>query len=281
MKVLLELNADIRFRQMASIFDALPDFQLIFWEKNRKPTFDIIDETQPDIVIITNDQVINQEVGYALSDYPKTKLVVFNERPASGVVPDLVCYWPDIIHSMDQWMHYDGKRLGFSHYANPVMFRGGKPEERFKCDVIAIPARHEFMDMPSRDEARIKQYNSIATKFDLKVFGRRVPHPNYVGDIRAEEIPSAILSSRIYLDCNDMCAKGAEFLGIPVVNWRGTDMEIISEIENLLADEELYADQAGGKMYEAKSETYLHRINKMFEELELEKRINVTDWTTS
>ena len=55
------------------------DIEVITWISHEKPTMDMFDETQPDIVILSGKHLLKQELAIASSRYPNTRIVSIKE----------------------------------------------------------------------------------------------------------------------------------------------------------------------------------------------------------
>ena len=170
-------------------------YDTVLWWQDNKPTFDMLHERKPDILICDGAD-LNQSILNGLKKFSDTKLVVINPRPADKLLnlvnKSLFCYTKtpktpslnlDIIEPS----------------ANIAQITNGVYDENLSSDILIYTNDDSIIDYKI-----IGLLTQNSSKYKIKVFGHnRMNIPFYLGSLSLKEASNAIASTKLAIDFGD------------------------------------------------------------------------------
>lgn len=260
MKIILSHLQNDLFQGLGATFFAMGE-ECIFWEKHNKPTFDMLEEAQPDIVIIP-DYEVDETIVLGAQDYTNTKFIVAGTNFRDDFKPALVLVDKDTKTSHPSLVVYPA--------ANLAKYCSGRKTEEHRSDIL-------FLSDFDTSESIIPNILATLDKYRIRVVGDYpVPIPQYVGRDNLATINNLIASTKIaidfigkhYLDyaINKVFCLSAEHNDF--VTSFGID-DYQSKVDKYMTEDKLRnkeVKKAYKKVLE-ESATYFHIVEKLFVKL--------------
>ena len=208
MKIVTSLLPD-RYVGMQQVGVKLLDKDFIFWEPDKKPMFDMLEDIQPDVILIDLKYVDESVVEASKST--KAKLILFG----NGVPQDLnvraVCTVPSVSPIVKKHLENgDHKVTYIKDYADVCTIFGGEVDPLLQCDIGYIS--HD--KNPDKLMKKLEIFSAL-NNHNLKIVGNvKIPIPKFLGGIKTNRISSFMKSCKILIDYDgdillDAAANGA------------------------------------------------------------------------
>lgn len=228
MKVLIDASCGRTSDGIASSLFWISGVEVISWSSDIKPIMDMFDETQPDIVILSNEHLHKSELAIASSRYPNTRIVSLNktagydysiyskggaEKSIGGLTPgNQIEAHLTITKFAGTENGSGGKHL---HFGGGAMIGniGSPPRvETLKTDLLCLTDHIQNFTLAN------EILGFLCKNYNIKIFGKNwVPFPNYLGQIDTRTQAEALASTAIYIDLDGLSWHDAAWLGKPCV----------------------------------------------------------------
>ncbi len=276
MKIVATHHIDDQFIGIASTLTAM-NTEFFFWQKDVKPTLDMFDELKPDVLICRTVD-LDQTVLMALTEYPKTKLVIFGINAQTRVAPSLICYPENLSDERIQKLNPNNiPYIKFRHAANLAKYNRGKYTETYSSDILYLS------DIANVSDTLIPNVISSLLDRKIKIVGD-VPmggFAEYLGTVDSKTASDMMASTTVaidflnkhYLDyaINKVFAISSEKNNaVPMF----TEESYLQDIDKYMSSDKLrnkHIKQAFE--YAVKEHTYFHRIKEMFDTMGLSNEI--------
>jgi len=184
MKIILSHSQNDLFQGLGATFFAMGE-QATFWEKGSKPTLDMLEEIQPDIVIL-HDYEVDETAVIGAQDYSQTKFVVVGHNFRDDFKPALVC--------VDKETENANPIMVCRPAANLAKYCSGKKLEEHASDLF-------FLSDFDTSGSIIPNILTTLDKHRIRVVGDfPIPIPQYVGRDNLATINNLIASTKIAID---------------------------------------------------------------------------------
>ena len=182
---------------------------IIMWQPNSTPIFDVLDEIKPDVVFC-DIKFVNSTFMRAFSEYSHVKTVLFNEAVPHDLVPDAVVAKPSTSPVIRKHIESDKWNTVYcKDSADICSYWGGQVEENLACDIGYLSVGTD----PEKLKNKMIWISEILKKDPgvLRVLGSaRMPLPQYLGTIKENKVSSFLKSAKIILDYDeDVMLNGA------------------------------------------------------------------------
>jgi hypothetical protein len=184
-----------------------------FWNNRHKPTLDAFDETRPDLLIFSSND-ISRGLYRCITENPETKsiLLVSENNPRENIeyIKTLIkdTGKPDLIIGVSSKISESLKNLGPPYLlslpaADTTIYQPRKFQKNWSSDISFIG---EFTEGNSN---YILPLCESDYPYSIRIFGRKNeavtdwPVPNYVGIVLEENIPNIYSSSKIIIDLSE------------------------------------------------------------------------------
>lgn len=167
-------------------------YNVTMWDKTIKPTFDMVEELHPDLVLIDSKH-LNDKNAEA---FTKTRVVVFglhtpdNLRAVLNVVPNTIN--PALLNNVK------GPALQFSTAANYAQISGGSYNKNYDSDVLLITK-----NLTDKTDFTVLQ-GLENTNYIIKYVGPvKINSPRYLGNVSYNKTYyDMLVSTKLCLDFN-------------------------------------------------------------------------------
>lgn len=214
-------------------------YNVTVWDKNIKPTYDMVAELNPELVLIDSDSLTEQSA----EAFKYTRVVVFglnfpaSLKPALVVVPSSVN--PALLKNVQ------APTIQFSAASNYAQYSGGVFSEKYRSDVLLITTGLHETKTELLDEliklSRIPQ----SVKFIGSI---RINSPLYLGNINQRTYNDALVSTKICIDCDNHMLYNSLANGIlcfsNTVNKYVPTYKNYEELNNLILKQDKYSKYA-------------------------------------
>lgn len=255
---------------LSGLANALATFRkdIIDWKPTTKPVFDMLTELKPEYLFVTQ-QSITDALKEAVPQYD-TKLIMYGvhapdevkDRVALIIVPSHI---PKKIVDNITLPHIQLKAG-----ADIVKWRGGHHVDRMTTDVLYLSNSNSLSRPYIAYHLNVLRH----TPYRVCVVGTRLPTPQYVGSVTAEDAMNFIKSSSITLDYDwDMaldiminksfCLSNVKNDLVPFFN---NDIELVSLVDKFANDKKArnrVIKQSYAHLIE--HDTYFHRLSSIAE----------------
>ena len=196
------------------------NIQALFWNHQHKPTLDMFDEIQPDIVFVHESQ-IDQAFLIACQQF-KFKYVLLSENP----LPQQLVKIPDAIltHPSFRDKFISNKNIiSLQPMASVTEIHNAKYDEDLACDILIHTTGLNMV--PEIDNILL----FLSNVYKIKIIGNTpVSLPQYLGQVNMIERANFIASCRVMIDLNQYDFWDASYLHVPSISLYPTEPYIIS-----------------------------------------------------
>lgn len=275
MKIIIGENPDPLIIGLAAAWTAMK-FDVRIWNPT-KPIYDVIIETKPDYLILSNSH-IDAATVQAVKEF-KIKVIIFGvnvpeplkDNIVLTIIPDVI---PQVIAN-----NISEPKFVLHRAANLAQYRGGHFVESMKSDIAHLSI---YNTKPSEEIFRQMSGLLPNSPHSLKICGQvRLPCANYVGLISPDEIMNFLSSTKVYIDydLNFLleCAANKIFTlsnkTNPLFPSFSTDTELVQLIDDFVSNEKARRNVTK-KAFKTviSSHTYFHRI------VEIGRKIGEDTW---
>lgn len=244
--------------------------QCRMWLPNRKPVFDMFEESKPSYIIADTESV--PDMTSALKEFPDTKLILLGSRPCPhlDMKTDLWCVPPDF----PQVMLNNStaiQALKLESAASLALYNKGKKIDSYAIDIVYVANSPEIIE----DELDLLSVLS-STAHSFRIVGHHRPFLQYVGRVGNKEISNYLASAKIVMDVNKQTLYDtAVQRGFAVSNSSNiyypefvNHTHMLEVIDEWLAKpDDMVKLGRSIKKKVMESDTYLHRVFDIFTEL--------------
>ena len=241
------------------------------WDAEKKSTYDMFDEIQPDILICTTQDIaFISSIAKAVQEFP-TKLIIFGVGSYQANA-DLLCIPPNI--PAEILNNVDGKWIQTKIAANAAQFNNGKYDKDYESDILFIsniqPANNTRLALTLDYISSLQHRVKIVGKYAIDL-------PTYLGRISIMETTLFIKSAKIVIDFDENimwdCALNKTFCLSNKENELYPHYIIKEELNSLLnhhLSEKKHCDSISKKAYKMSlANTYYHQAKEICDTLEL------------
>lgn len=167
----------------------------VLWWQDRKPTFDMLHERKPDI-LICDGAGLNQSILNGLKQFVDTRLVVINPRPDDKLLAlannTFFCY--------TKIPKFDIPGIDvIKPSANTAQITNGVYTENLSSDILIYTNDDTLVDYKI-----IGLLTQNSAKYKIKIFGNnRMNVPFYLGGLSLKEASNAMASTKLAIDFGD------------------------------------------------------------------------------
>jgi hypothetical protein len=276
MKIVATHHLDEQFIGIASTLTSMQS-KFFFWQKEVKPTLDMFDELKPDVLICRTVD-LDQTVLMALTEYPKTKLVIFGINAQTRIAPSLICYPENLSDERIQKLNPGNiPYLKFRQAANLAKYNRGKHIETYSSDILYMS------DIPDISHTLIP--NVIFSLLDRKL--------KIVGDVSMGGVAEYLgaVDSKVASDMMASTTLAIDFLNKHYLDYAVNKVFTISSEKNDIVpmfteesylqdiDKYLSSDKLRNKYvkqafdHTINGHTYFHRVKEIFDAIGLGNEI--------
>ena len=253
----------------------VPDTEVITWTSDAKPTMDMFDEANPDILIINATQLSTPELKIASHRHPNTKIVSIGKVNDFQLEPHL-----SIQDSSSQFptiLFEDGAMIGNigrpskkkNLHTDLLCLTDYIPHGNIPTNAAQVPLSLPHLSKEAYEyfieESPLKEALSILSflceNYNIKIFGnQKAPFPHYLGTVDSSVRSSALASTSVYIDLDGGSWYDAAWLGKECVSISKSCARHFNNIEELKAsvDEALAAGETNSQKIKmtVKNQTY-------------------------
>lgn len=194
MKIVTTVLPD-RYIGIQQVCLKLLDSNFIFWEPEKKPVNDMLEDIDPDIIFI-DLKYINTELIDA-SNKTRAKIVLFGNGVPSGLKVNTVCTMPNVSSVVRKYLdNGEHEVLYIKDYADICTVFNGEYDPQLACDIGYISHDKD----PDKLMKKLEIFSGL-TKYSVKIVGDvKIPIPKFLGGIRTNRISSFMKSCKILVD---------------------------------------------------------------------------------
>tara|TARA_R110000803_G_scaffold41244_1_gene88721 strand:- start:3625 stop:4539 length:915 start_codon:yes stop_codon:yes gene_type:complete len=242
------------------------------WLPNKKPIFDMLEESRPSYVIADCDAV--PDMTKALKEFPDTKLILLGNTPCSHaeLIPDFWGVSPGISKIILK-NSAAKKTVEIEPAAALALYNRGEKIDSYGVDLVYIANSLNILD---GELDMLSIMSSLAHSF--RIIGYHRPFLQYVGQANTVEMSNYLASAKIVIDTNKRTlydAGAQEGFALSTVENKYypcllKDGELDTDYIISTTKEWLDRDISRKKMGKAikkkvlESDTYFHRVSDIF-----------------
>ncbi len=262
MRIVTTLNENEHIVGITSALEA-GGYNPIYWDKSRKPAFDMFDEIRPDILICESKE-IDKATEIAINEY-KTKVVLFGMYFNKQITPSLLCYPSDITKANIERIHKsDIPYVQLQKAADAAKYINGTYMEEYASDALYIS------DSVQNAIQYIDPLHEIAEQHRLRIVGHvKLPMAEYIGQVNLPQLCSLIKSTNIGIDLGGRHLYDYIINKIFCVTTLEQDyMPNIKEFERFAKEPKLRKKFVKEAYQQVKdNHTYFHRTKEVFDQI--------------
>jgi len=255
------------------------DDSLIIWDMRTKPVYDMIDEIQPDLLLLDSQQ-ITPTILRALEENKNISVVLFGLSYYQQVKPLMMCLpynTPQIL-----FKRLDEEKILYyliNPAANIAQYTGGEYDDRYQSDIL-------YLSVDNKPHMTILTNLSIQ-KYKFKICGRvPINLNNYLGQTTFKDMTSLIKSTKIGIDFN--CSMLYNYIANGILCLSDTKNDyyphftsfgyLVELIEKYLYDEDKRQDMIQTAQKEVlRQHTYFNRLKDILFKLQIYPLANECD----
>jgi len=256
MRVLIDSSCGRVGDGISSSLFWVPDTEVITWIADAKPTMDMFDETNPDILITNATKLSTQELKIASHRHPNTKIVSIGKVNDFQLEPHL---------SISQESSSPFPTIRFEDGAMIGNIGSPSKKKNLHTDLLCLT---DYIHLNDRWSTSVKKWeefisilNFLCENYNIKIFGKQyMSVPNYLGTVTPSTQSSALASTSVYIDLDGGSWYDAAWLGKECVSISKSCLRNFSNVEELKSsvDEALAAGETNSQKIKmtVKNQTY-------------------------